>query len=300
MTTDVRKQGGTIQKITLKPIKLIDNDAFQIEFYQHHSPFTFNIQHATHKVILILSLHGQIQYQSPLEELVGSISEAEFNLLYYPAKRFEINLESTAGELMVIHFDIHHWLSWLPKSDDLRTQIQSAIIGKMGTSLYPTNLSATTTIKNIVQDIHLNQYEDIYLKQYTIAKVLELMVLIAHPINIPKGKDVDLNDDELEKMYKAKNIITKNLAESCSIISLAQQVGTNECYLKKNFKKAFGDTVYQYLLQERMERAKELLLNTDKKIATIAKEIGYKNASHFSVAYKKHFGVLPNQERGTS
>lgn len=294
----VHQQLNNNNRVT-EPFNSFDYDAFKIEHYIQNLPYCIHIKHQTHKLILVLSNNSHILYRSPLEELMGAIDENQFNLFYYPAKSFELNLEVNGGECLIIHFDLHHWLSWLPQNDEIRLQLQEAILNKMGQLLYPPNPNINISIKNILQDIKSCHYENEYLRYYITAKVQELMVVLAQMDSLPRMKELDLPDEEVEKMYMAKNIITKNIAESCSIITLAQQVGTNECYLKRNFKKVFGDSVYQYLLHERMEKARDLLLNTDKKISAIAKEIGYKNASHFSVAYKKHYGVLPNQERGS-
>ena len=47
------------------------------------------------------------------------------------------------------------------------------------------------------------------------------------------------------------------------------------------------------MISERIERAKDLLANTDKSVGSIAAEVGYKNTQHFSTVFKKHVGVTP-------
>src|SRR5690606_36936688 len=76
---------------------------------------------------------------------------------------------------------------------------------------------------------------------------------------------------------------------------LAHAVGTNEATLKKHFKAVYGTTVFGYLTARRMELAKALLLSKELKVAAVAQEVGYKYASHFTTAFRKHFGVLPNK-----
>ncbi len=275
-------------------------DPFRIEWYQHHGNFSIQLKENTHKIVLIASIDQLTRYESCLEELVGNIPAGEFNLFYFPSAPFQIKLNASQGNLLVISFDIHHWFSWLPREDEYRKQIQQAILLKTPVSIFSNNQKLFGSLKSIIQDIRQNAFTGAYLEQYINAKILELMVCVVQPPAMVTHPTIDLPDEEVEKMYKAKSIILSNISQPCSIITLAQQVGTNECYLKRNFKKVFGDTVYQYMQQERMEKAKNMLLNTNQKIAAIAKSIGYKNASHFSVAYKKHYGVLPNQERGTN
>jgi AraC-like DNA-binding protein len=107
----------------------------------------------------------------------------------------------------------------------------------------------------------------------------------------------EVDEVNIKKMHMAREIIASNLARPCSIIDLAQQVGTNDCYLKKNFKQVFGTTIYGYLQKERMEKSKDLILAGNKKIAEVARIAGYKHASHFTTAFKKYFGYSPNKIR---
>ena len=74
-------------------------------------------------------------------------------------------------------------------------------------------------------------------------------------------------------------------------------VGTNEYDLKRDFKVVFGNTVYGYLKQYRMEQAKSMLIENDATVAEISLKVGYKHATHFTSAFKKHYGYLPNKLR---
>ncbi|WP_256441273.1 helix-turn-helix transcriptional regulator [Chitinophaga sp. HK235] len=69
----------------------------------------------------------------------------------------------------------------------------------------------------------------------------------------------------------------------------------NDFKLKKGFKEMFGNTVFGYMNQVRMEKAKLLLLEGKNSIADISFTVGYKNPQHFTAAFKKHFGYLPSE-----
>jgi AraC-like DNA-binding protein len=129
------------------------------------------------------------------------------------------------------------------------------------------------------------------------AKVIELVgyQLDQYEEMLEKGKAYSLKATEIEKMYMVRSIILSNLAKHYSLIELAHQVGTNECYLKDHFKKVFGTTVYGFTQKAKMEKARELILAGGKKISEIAKTTGFKYTSHFTSSFKKHFGVLPNK-----
>ncbi len=82
----------------------------------------------------------------------------------------------------------------------------------------------------------------------------------------------------------------------CSLIDLAHQVGTNDAYLKKHFKEVFGTTVFGYLHDAKMREARKMLLE-DKTVTEVAYHTGYRYVAHFTRAFKKYFGVTPNQVR---
>ena len=78
---------------------------------------------------------------------------------------------------------------------------------------------------------------------------------------------------------------------------VAELVHLNPEYFSRRFKKETGVNFSEYLLQIRMQTARELLVNTKKSITEIAGETGFNNDSYFSVTFKKVFGENPNEVR---
>ena len=79
----------------------------------------------------------------------------------------------------------------------------------------------------------------------------------------------------------------------CTLVELSHKVGINDFKLKKGFKQLYGTTVYEFLVDARMEKAKLLLLETETSIHEIAFVTGYKNLSSFITAFKKKMGYSP-------
>ena len=98
---------------------------------------------------------------------------------------------------------------------------------------------------------------------------------------------------ELYKITRAKEFIVNNLDENITIPILANLVGTNQCYLKKGFKEVTGKTVFEFIQENRMEKAKHLLQNSDKTIGDVAHLTGYASVSSFSQSFKNYFGITP-------
>jgi AraC-like DNA-binding protein len=101
---------------------------------------------------------------------------------------------------------------------------------------------------------------------------------------------------EIDKIQKAKKYILENLANNLTIPIIANNVGTNQCYLKKGFKEIFGQTIFEFVQENRMLKAKRLLQKENPKITEISYQVGYASLSSFSQSYKNFFGISPTEE----
>ena len=102
---------------------------------------------------------------------------------------------------------------------------------------------------------------------------------------------------ELEKIQKAKEFILVNLDQSITIPALANYVGTNQCYLKKGFKEVFGQTIYEFVQENKMVKAKYLLQQNKLSLQEISAIVGYASLSSFSQTYKNYYGISPSIEK---
>lgn len=101
---------------------------------------------------------------------------------------------------------------------------------------------------------------------------------------------------EVEKIKKAKKYILDNLANNLTIPIIANYVGTNQCYLKMGFKEVFEQTVFEFIQENRMIKARHLLQSTNPNITEIAYSVGYSSLSSFSQSYKNFFGISPTEQ----
>jgi len=130
-----------------------------------------------------------------------------------------------------------------------------------------------------------------------------LIEIIAHQID---GLMVENDNQQVivvkshyDKIMLAKKMIDSDVSKNFTIPELAKEVGTNEQYLKKYFKEYFGKTVSNYITDRKMNYAKELIVSGDYRVADVARMTGYKHSTHFTTAFKKYFGFIPNSLRYT-
>lgn len=101
---------------------------------------------------------------------------------------------------------------------------------------------------------------------------------------------------EVEKINNAKEYILSNLSNPLTIPIIASSVGTNQCYLKKGFKEVYGKTIFEFVQENRMVKARHLIKHSHKKMNEIAEIVGYSSLSSFSQSYKNFFGINPSME----
>ncbi|MBD3887472.1 helix-turn-helix transcriptional regulator [Phormidium tenue FACHB-886] len=97
------------------------------------------------------------------------------------------------------------------------------------------------------------------------------------------------------KLQQVIVYIDEHLEEHLSVGAISQQVGISQFYFCHLFKQSMGVSPHQYLLQRRIERAKQLLLQNRPNIADIALAVGFANQSHFTRQFKQVVGVTPKR-----
>jgi transcriptional regulator GlxA family with amidase domain len=99
------------------------------------------------------------------------------------------------------------------------------------------------------------------------------------------------------KLIEAVTLMEANIEEPLSTDDLAHHVGVSRRHLERLFKKHLQTVPSKFYLQLRMERARQLLQQSDKLILHVGLACGFSSASHFSTAYRNHYGITPREER---
>ena len=136
---------------------------------------------------------------------------------------------------------------------------------------------------------------------YFKGKVYELLSLFFN-----KNEDTDVeqcpflvDEENVRKIRKAKEIILNHMTEPPTLQDLASEIGLNLKKLKEGFKQIYGDTVYGYLLDHKMNEARSMLNTKQYNINEISLRLGYSTSSHFIAAFKKKYGTTPKKYLGS-
>ncbi|MBW4542492.1 MAG: AraC family transcriptional regulator [Myxacorys chilensis ATA2-1-KO14] len=99
------------------------------------------------------------------------------------------------------------------------------------------------------------------------------------------------------QLQQAIDYIQTHLNRDLSLAELASVIGISPTYFASLFKQAMGISPHQYVIQQRVERAKLMLLRTDLAIADIAVQVGFSSQSHLTQQFKRVTGLTPKQVR---
>jgi len=149
--------------------------------------------------------------------------------------------------------------------------------------------------------LELNQLFTINLSENTKriffqGKVLEILSLYFSNRQPDMESCPFLNDEAtVRKIKHAKEHLLKNLDSAPTLKELSKLAGLNEFQLKAGFKEIYGNTVYGYLLDHKLDHARTLLDRKKFKVNEVASQIGYTNTSHFIAAFRKKFGITPKK-----
>lgn len=153
------------------------------------------------------------------------------------------------------------------------------------------------TVSIVLQQIINSNINSNIRELYVKGKVYELLSL-----HFQKDENVEgeycpflVDEQNVLKIRKAKEIIIDRMAEPPSLQELANEIGLNIKKLKEGFKQIYGDTVYSFLFDYKMEHARRLLETNRYNVNEVGTKVGYSTSSHFIAAFKKKFGTTPKK-----
>ncbi len=124
--------------------------------------------------------------------------------------------------------------------------------------------------------------------------VLELLYLVNAEICKRNFEMTKPSDDICEA---ALSYMRQNADKAITLDDLAKLVHLEKSYFARVFKKSTGKSPIEMLISLRLDKASDLIANTDIKICDIARMCGYNTTSFFISAYKNRYGITPDRQR---
>lgn len=247
------------------------------------------------------TLSGNKSYSTGDKHQLASFEKHQYNYLFFPKEDIHLNWQPDEQlEIFELGVSPELVLNVLPEEHPLFPVFTRSIEVNAPAMLSAVNLPMQTTISTILYDMLNCPLEGRYKQLFIKAKTIELLAIQLAQyeqmagISKQSSSARTLKKEDVDRMHMARDIIVQNLNSPCTLIDLAHQVGTNDAYLKSQFKQVFGTTVYGYLQSIKMAHARELL-DQGKSVSEVAYLTGYKHTAHFTRAFKKYYGFAPGK-----
>ncbi|MBO7583814.1 MAG: metalloregulator ArsR/SmtB family transcription factor [Treponema sp.] len=134
-------------------------------------------------------------------------------------------------------------------------------------------------------------------KSQALHSIIEKLMSINCPDFDNRHEQINENSDYLEnqvgKIKKVHDYLTQNLSKRITIEELSKQFAMNPTTLKTVFKDVYGNSLAAHIKEHRMEKAAELLVQSQLPINQIAQEVGYESQSKFSAVFKDFYKCSP-------
>ncbi|MEH7416254.1 response regulator [Neobacillus drentensis] len=123
--------------------------------------------------------------------------------------------------------------------------------------------------------------------------------ILESQLDNPKMINGDFEPTEVKKNRRVIELVLEKLpnrlSEDLSLKQLAEEVYLSSTYLGRIFKEHTGVSFSSYLIQLRLEKAKQLLTDPALKIYEVSERVGYNDQAHFTHVFKKFIGITPQE-----
>lgn len=234
-----------------------------------------------------VSLHFSPMYQKELPE-------ANNFLIYNPEQDVPLHLRTTVDmKLLVIRTAITKLHTLFLDSTPALTFLASENMNRKFYEMREVPLRLLVPLNQLFSQPIQNHAHKVLCK----GKVYEVFGLYfgGTPDDAAEACPFLKDEESVRKIKAAKNLVLKKMLHPPTLRELSLAVGLNEFRLKVGFKEVYGNTVFGFLLDHKMEQARLMLDNDQHKINEVAFALGYNNPSHFIAAFKKKYGITPKQ-----
>lgn len=243
-------------------------------------------------------LKGQMNFVFNEGNYSFPVNEDHSMLLFNPLKPLPIEVELAPNTWLVsVLISIAKFHSLFSSDADHI----SFLTPENSTKKYYDNLPFTSSIAVVLSQILQAKVHDSMKSLYFKGKVYELLSLYFNKNEDPSLEQCPflVDEENVRKIRRAKDIILERMSDPPSLENLATEIGLSLKKLKEGFKQLYGDTVFAYLLDHKMEEARRMLDSQKFNVNEVGLKLGYSTASHFIAAFKKKYGTTPKKYLGS-
>jgi AraC-like DNA-binding protein len=257
--------------------------------------FQFEDEQMLHSLNICAALGGNISLHLPGSGLSAGLQARRHHAVYSCEPDYTLTIPDRVN---VVHLsiDCDYYTGLLCDQERWMAQLKERLLNKE--QVLQGDAELNLEMLQVIQSICNNPLRGVLGKLMIEAKILELVALqltqfassVTQRITSPA---FTLRPADRDTFHALRDYLDIHFASDLSLRSLSRMFGLNEFKLKKGFKELFHTTVFDYIHQRRMEHARRLLADQKMYVHQVANLVGYKNANHFSTAFKRTFGIKP-------
>ena len=269
---------STFDEITLEKgfyVLHFQNESKEIQNFEREINSTF--------IQIHFCLRGNSKFLFNNSSYTFDVLDNRSILLYNPQRTLPIHLEIQPKTTLVsLLISIEKFHSLFSKESGYIPFLSDENSNKK----YYDDTEIKPTVSIVLQQIINSKINSSIRELYVKGKVYELLSLHFQQEENINGEYCPFLVDEQNvlKIRKAKEIIISRMAEPPSLQELANEIGLNLKKLKEGFKQIYGDTVFSFLFDYKMEHARRLLESNQFNVNEVGLQVGYSTASHFIAA----------------
>ncbi|AKA35108.1 MAG: AraC family transcriptional regulator [Muricauda sp.] len=222
------------------------------------------------------------------------VSEENSLLLYNTQKDLPLNLElAPKSWLLSVVMTIRKFHSLFSSEAEYIPFLSAENQEKKYYAQEPVNPAIAVILSQVMNYSLHPSIKQLYIK----GKVYELISLYFNRV-----EDADLeqcpflaDEENVRRIRKAKEIMISRMAEPPTLNELSKEIGLSLKKLKEGFKQIYGDSVYGFLFDYKMEYARKMLETGRYNVNEVGLKVGYSTASHFIASFKKKYGTTPKK-----
>ena len=182
-----------------------------------------------------------------------------------------------------------YWIHFIPRS--LHMMMCLANMKKIYRCDPPSQTYWESTCKAL-PEFFIEKSQDLFYRVQAMLLDLTSQLLAAEGIGRSQA-----TDPAFEQLKPAIDFMDQHLTENPRLEEIAKVAHLSPNYFHRKFAATFQVTPFHYMQQLRLDRGRQLLLNTDLTLQSIAKRCGFYCEFHFSKTFKKHYGLSPTHFR---
>jgi AraC-like DNA-binding protein len=229
----------------------------------------------------------------------GDVSQVflshHYSFMYLTRHAYNFTLERGFHSWLCLHYSYDDLVNLSKDVPLLQEFLQHLHNGDACVTMTPQPIPAPYGMLDVIRDMMHNRFTGASREYYLYMKsVAVLAASLMHSLELTK---IHLSTKDVRALETIRDYLADNIKFNHTAAELADKAGMSEYHLKQRFLTMFGKSVPTYLLELRMNKAKQLLKETGLSIKDIALMVGYNSASTFVHAFHREMDISPGGYR---